>query len=202
MKNRSRYLIVRVGACLAFSLSFATSGSADDDFARKGAYMEWAASYASFVGLEDAIQKTAGSGYEVTNGVAGDVAVGYRITPRVAVDGQFTYAGIGDVKLNNRTVAQFEHYSVLVNGRFYALTGRIQPYAIAGIGWQYAEIDEQFLPGMSHRNSGLAFRVGGGADLYITRRLAITASATYLIGLGDVGDFDTLQARLGWMFRF
>ena len=65
-----------------------------------------------------------------------------------------------------------------------------------------AEIDEQFIPGAKHTSSGVAFRVGGGVDFYITRRLALTAAATYLVGLGDVGDYDTLQGRVGWMFRF
>ena len=85
---------------------------------------------------------------------------------------------------------------------FQAIQSIITPYFMTGIGWQWAEIDQEFLPGMSHRSSGLAFRVGGGADFYLTRRIALTASGTYLIGLGDVGDFDTLQARLGWLFRF
>jgi opacity protein-like surface antigen len=204
MNRLSPSSLVRIAACLALTFSLSSVASADEStrYARKGPYMEWAASYSHFVSLEDELQKSGGSGLEVTDGMSGDIAIGYRLNKLVAVDGQFTYTGIGDVKRNRRTIAQFEHFALTVNGRVYALTGRIQPYAIGGIGFQSAEIETSSLPGVKHRSTGVAFRVGGGIDFYITERFALTTAATYLVGVGAVGDYDTLQGRAGAMFRF
>lgn len=204
MNRQSSSSLVRVAACLALTFSFTSVASADDSarYARKGPYMEWAASYAHFVGLEDELQIAGAPAFEVTDGMSGDITVGYRIHERVAVDGQFTFTGLGDVKVNDRTISQFEHYALTVNSRIYLLTGRIQPYAVGGIGFQTAEIDTKFIAAVKHRSTGVAFRVGGGVDFYVTDRFAFTTAATYLVGLGSVDAFDTLQGRAGVMFRF
>ena len=204
MKKQSSRSPVRAAVCVALSFYLAPSAAADEtrDFARKGPYMEWAVSYAHFLGLEDELNKTAGPGIEVTDGVGGDLSVGYRFTNHLALDGQFTYVGIGDAQVNNRSIAQFEFFSLMMNGRAYALTGRVQPYFIGGIGWQYANIDNDQLPGVDDTSQGFAFKVGAGADFYLNRHFALTAAVTYLRGVGDVSDYDTLQARAGWMFRY
>jgi opacity protein-like surface antigen len=76
------------------------------------------------------------------------------------------------------TRASLESVAYTVNARLYPLDGRIQPYAIAGIGGQNTWLSTNL--GDSDTFTSFIGRFGGGVDIYLTRNLAITGEFTYV----------------------
>ncbi len=76
------------------------------------------------------------------------------------------------------TSVTLDSVAYTINARLYLTEGRIQPYAIAGIGGQNSWLD-------TNRSSSDTFtsfigRFGGGVDLYVTDNLALTGEFTYV----------------------
>jgi opacity protein-like surface antigen len=111
---------------------------------------------------------------------------GARLNRWFAVEGQVewasgydaTPAGIASATTPNLTRATIDSLAYTVNARFYPTEGRIQPYAIAGIGGQNAWLDTNL--GNSDTFTSFIGRFGVGADLYLTENLALTGEFTYV----------------------
>ncbi len=72
----------------------------------------------------------------------------------------------------------------------------IEPYAMIGIG--ILDIDQD----LRHGEDDFAFRGAAGVDFYLTPRWALYGEASYLLGTGDVSDFDYATFGGGLLFRF
>jgi opacity protein-like surface antigen len=153
--------------------------TADDDYARRGAYVG-----GGFLGaindtdLDDAAGDSLGF----------DVRGGYRFHPHVAVEGQLSYYdniggnfGVADVDLKALTGT--------ANVKGILLPGRVQPYAQVGIGGTYVDAEARFLGTTVAEDSSteFTFRGGGGVDVYLTPRVSLYTEATYVLLTGDLG---------------
>lgn len=87
-------------------------------------------------------------------------------------------------------------FAVTVNAKVLWPLGRIEPYAMVGIG--ILDIDQD----LRHREDDFAFRGAAGVDFYLTPRWALYGEASYLLGTGDVSDFDYATFGGGLLFRF
>lgn len=108
-------------------------------------------------------------------------------------------AGIG-------SVAEYAVYAIMpqVRFRYPLLEGRLVPYALAGIGWANAEINDRKPPGAGVEiragSSGLAAAVGGGLEYFLTHHLALGAETKYLYTRGltlQLGNGRRHEANLG-----
>ncbi|MDE0884189.1 MAG: porin family protein [Myxococcota bacterium] len=76
------------------------------------------------------------------------------------------------------TSASVDSVAYTINARLYLTEGRIQPYAIAGIGGQNSWLDTNL--GNSDTFTSFIGRFGAGVDLYLTENLALTGEFTYV----------------------
>lgn len=137
-----------------------------------------------------------------------DLAAGYRLTPHVAIEGEFEWAE-GDVDLQlsapgftsqSTKLAKYRYWLLTANSKLYALTGRVQPFALVGVGLMQQQIDVDNFP--DNDETGAGFRFGGGIDLYITDGFAIATDFTYVLTAGDVEDNDVMSLNAGVAWRF
>ena len=129
-------------------------------------------------------------------GLGFDLRAGFRLTPWIAFEANFEWLDGMDPGGNGG-----DNWATTLNARAYPTTdlileGRIQPYLLIGLG------ASSFRSNRS-REIGFAMRWGGGADFYVTEKIAITIGASYLWSMGTpVKDYNYISATAGAMYRF
>ncbi len=111
---------------------------------------------------------------------------GIRLNRWFAFEGQVEWASGYDLKspasvtppVPGLRSATLDTVAYTVNARLYLTEGRIQPYAIAGIGGQNSWLDTN----LANSDTFTSFigRFGAGADIYLTENLALTGEFTYV----------------------
>jgi opacity protein-like surface antigen len=95
---------------------------------------------------------------------------------------------------------------------------RFQPFATAGIGyltWDLSKLRDNFTEGArtkipepvfphnGFKDWDFALRLGGGLDVYLTRNIAISLDATYVLPTSsDLNDMDYLSLGVGLLYRY
>lgn len=162
----------------------ATAVAADQEYGRSGPYLGAGGTY-GFENFDGVPGAGGGWGYNLKGG--------YRFNQFFAIEAEFEQllgmeSNLGDI----------DSWVLTAAGKAFALDGPIQPFALAGIGW--AGVDQSGAGGVD--DDGLGFRFGAGVDFYATRNIAITAEVGYILGTGDVGDFNLVPVSLGVLYRF
>ncbi len=185
-------------ACL-FAVAPAIAQEDDEDvsdYAREGWYLQGSGVYA--------VEQWAGSisdiGADDTWGV--DLRVGKRISPWASVEAELEI--LGDFLQDDRQ--DLGVVNAGVNTRVYPLGGmfgRIQPFAIAGLGIVSTVVDHRDrMDDLRQSNADWGFRIGGGIDFYYTENIALTAEGAYVWTVGEVEDIDHVSISLGLLYRF
>ena len=182
----------------------------------RGVYLVAHASYAFPTepsGIEDDAQHAAGFGALPLNSHVEDswgfgVRLGYRVIDRLALEGHFEF--LNDISIeqhlqtdgsDNSTIARF--LTATGNAKGYLLTGRIQPYVLAGIGYGYSDVDPQGgNGGTDDRSSGFVARFGAGTDFYVSETVGLMGEVGYVLPTGDISDFDYVVISAGALLRF
>ena len=131
--------------------------------------------------------------------------IGWRIIDRLAVEGQFQM--LNRVEIHShvpggsdlRSRATF--MTAMGNAKAYLLTERIQPYALAGLGYGYAELRPPG-GGTKDRDDGFAAQFGAGTDFYVTDNLGVMTEVAYVLPTGDIDDYDYVALYFGVLLRF
>lgn len=162
--------------------------------------------------------------------------LGYRVSPNLGLEfegewiaesnaSSFTIENTGDVG----RVEIDELWTVTANVRVYPLTGRIQPFAVVGVGVYHAQLEvsarsvgntttgefgnppmpiagipaDFTLIDRKTKTDGVV-RAGVGLDVYLTPEIAGEAKVDYVIPFVETGllDTDYLSVRLGLLYRF
>jgi opacity protein-like surface antigen len=158
---------------------------------------------------------------------------GYRCNSHVSVEYQSEWLEIfkGTIAENrvplNDTMRRFdlelESLVVTSNVKGHLLTGRYQPFVLAGFGFMRMEnktndITPAALPRppscppgpdtpcfaaqASDRRVELAVRFGAGLDFYVNRNVVVSAEASYLMPTGKLDKLDYYSFGLGLQYRF
>ena len=217
MARRSRIGRIAQAAAVttAAAAGLATAASAQDDdelwYAESGLYLTGAANYMVVTqkeDIEDDVEDSLGG-----MGVSADAhdswgmnfRLGYRIVPRVAVETQFEW--VQQIEVDARVDGEKEQEQIALmaltgNAKAFLLTGRIQPYAVAGAGWGRTRGDPAG-GGTHERDDGLLSRFGAGVDLYGNRDIALNLETSYLYaGTGQIKNLDYVTVSAGLMLRF
>jgi len=160
----------------------ATGATAQGDYRSSVGYVALAGSSAQCSWSGTRVSADCGDSFEGSLGLnfRGGVVVNERIT----LEGQVEWIAGYDLKSPSATAipgltrASLESVAYTVNLRFYPLDGRIQPYAIAGIGGQNTWLESNL--GNSDGFGSFIGRFGGGVDVYLTRHIALTGEFTYV----------------------
>jgi opacity protein-like surface antigen len=191
---------VKVWAALlgVFGMLQVSTVWAQDDYDRQGAYVGVGFAYGlSNFGLgdvEDAVSGIVGRPVELSAGDAPgfDIRGGYRLHPHIAVEGQFQYFTsfsmnidrVGDLNVNEK-FADLDTFAFGANVKGYALTGRIQPYGLLGIGMMLATLNPRAEGVDSETDVVFGARFGAGADFYLTDNILLVAEVSYLLPTSD-----------------
>ena len=149
------------------------------------------------VGLEQFDDFGASADFDEAFGL--DLWGGYRLNRILGLEGQFTYLEGFDTQVLGVDV-DFTIVAVTANAKLFALAGRIQPFALIGVGVGYYEAN--IAGGFSVDESDAIIRVGGGVDLYFLDGFAFVAGVDYVITTGDIKDADILQLKFGLQHQF
>jgi len=169
-------LLLALGVALGFGAPRARAEA--DDYARTGGYVGG--------GMLGAINDTELD--DLGGSLGFDVRGGYRLLPRLAVEGQVSYFdnfggnfGVADVDLKALTGT--------ANVKAFPLTGRVQPYAQLGVGATYLDAEAHFLGNTIAEDSAteFTFRGGGGVDVYLRPSVSLYTDVSYVLLTGDLG---------------
>ncbi len=175
---------------------------ADEGYARRGLYLAFLPSY-SFAAFEDEIEDLVpGIDVSVDDSWALRGGIGYRVNPRLALEAQGEWYEEYNIDLLGVEAAEFQGWSAALIGKVYLLTGRFQPYALAGGGYLDVELSDKLGIGLSENSSSSMARWGGGMDFYATNGFVINMEGSYVLPLGGLENMDYWTFGLGLQYRF
>ncbi|GJL65634.1 MAG: hypothetical protein NPIRA05_06050 [Nitrospirales bacterium] len=179
---------------LSTSMAFAEESS---EFARNGFYIGAGGIYA----IEN-FSRTGALSFDDSLGF--NLRVGYRLHPHIAIEAEGERTMGFDAKQFKGDV---ETWTATLNSKFFALTGRIQPYGLLGVGAMNATTDGFLVfvnsNGSTSRNeTDVAFRYGGGVDFYLTKNWVIDIEGAYVDPRGDINSINYISVGGGLQYRF
>ncbi|MAJ60644.1 MAG: hypothetical protein CBC48_11960 [bacterium TMED88] len=227
--GRIRWALFSSLALIVWTGVGSASAHSPQDYARPGPYFSLginlgSANYAWMKQLDQAAAEaarvilsnpgfagTVPTGYSPTSFLGVGFSGGYRLAPRWALDFSIDWArsdlwadvviATGAQRIGTRLkVGGIETGFASVNARFYALTGRLQPFALAGVGAMMATPVD--LAGNKRHAYGFSSKLGAGFDFYVTRHFAATGLVSYDFATGDTeqSDLFLFNAYLTWRY--
>jgi opacity protein-like surface antigen len=196
--------IVILGAL--FALALPATASAAGNFNRFGPYVGINAAW-GYPLFEDEIQNVSGDSSATVDPSWGlDARLGLRLFSFLAVEGQYEWMDDFEATVFGQK-ASITGNTFTGNVKFYIPIWRIHPYALAGIGFTKYKIESSFAPTV--KQDLFAGRLGGGADIYLTEKVALNAEVAALLTANDLefnsnsfSSLNYLSVNLGLMYRF
>ena len=182
LQHTTRALVVALCAC------FATVAAADPapeeeparDFNRSGFYVGAGASFTTDFWENEVEDAISGSSVDVHTTSGANARVGYRFLRVFAVELQYEWLDRYDIDFS------YSGLSGRISAKQNTLTGnlkvypfplwRIQPYILAGVGFQTYDLDGHLSDGsftINQHDTALAARAAVGLDVYLTEHIAI-----------------------------
>lgn len=158
-----------------------------------------ARSYIQFGGT-NAVENFDFSSVSADSAVGFNIRWGKRVQPHFSVETQFEY--LGDFEMKSGPLrGNPDIYNVGVNVKGFPLTGRIQPFVVAGFGGTITTSTGD-ITSIDSSGAGFSTRFGGGLDLYATESLALSLEAAYVIPTGEVRNYEHLSVGWSLVYRF
>jgi opacity protein-like surface antigen len=118
--------------------------------------------------------------------------LGYRCSPHLGWEFDYEWAEGFDLSDGS----DVDLWALTSDARWYLLTGRWQPFLLAGVGIATADpIDEG-------TGTDIALRFGGGLEAYVTEAVALAFDASYVLPTSKVKDLPYLSLAWGVLYRF
>ncbi len=188
--------------CLALLLVLPALGRADEGYARRGFYLGLHSGYTGELFESEIEDSLPGVDLEVDDSRSLHARVGYRLFPWLAIEGHAELYDDYNIELLGVDAAELDGWAFTLMGKVYLLTGRIQPYLLAGGGYMEVNLSDQLSLGLSSDGSGSVAQGGAGLDFYLTRHLVVNVEAVYAFPMGGVEDLDFWTVRGGLEYRF
>jgi opacity protein-like surface antigen len=200
---RARFVLL-----LVVLVATAAVSRADSPFARPGGY--------ATAGIGGAFETFHGDldprGHDVSNAFLVGGRVGSRLNRFASLDLGFDYTVVG-FELSNDAARSIDAQTLLgfTNLKLYPFGGRLQPFAVGGAGFVWANLACTDTSGAAMDCSGAGFedreiafagRFGGGLDVYLTRHVALSGELAYVMPTGDLSDMSFLTFGAHVVLRF
>lgn len=114
-----------------------------------------------------------------------------RVDDFVQFDGHSSGADVGEVN----------GWYVGLDQKVYLMHGRFQPFGLLGLGLLDMETSNNTATNPNKTDDGVSMRFGGGMDIYATNKVLVTADISYILGLGEVSDYNVAVFGLGFLYR-
>jgi hypothetical protein len=183
-------------ALLLSTLAVPLGARAQDDFGRTGPYLGLAGNYSIFTTPSDLLP-----GGDVDDPLGLNARVGYRFHPHLAIEAQVEWLARADVDVDFfGNLGKLDVITTTANAKAYFLTGRVQPFLLAGAGALVAVSDPN--GGDGDANTGFAGRFAIGTDIYITRNILAAFDVSYVLPTMDPSGADYVSFGWGLGYRF
>lgn len=159
----------------------------EPDFARSGPYVRGSAQLALSTSM-DGFLVAPPVDWQPDFGV--DLTLGWRNSERLALEAELEW-------ITNRDGIGFGSWLFGVNGKFFFLEERVQPYMVLGAGAMWTK-----MPGALGFIDDWAFRNGLGVDYYLDEHWALTGETTFVWGVGDLWKNYFMTFSVGAQYRF
>lgn len=195
-------------AIIFFLLLISPALSQEYDYGRSGAYVGVNIVGGFYTRFEDELEdQLSAIGYVVSvdmdDGVGFGVYGGYRVHPHFAVEVEFEMLPDVDVGIDGLgDFFEIETWTLTANGKVFLLTGRTQPYLLAGLGVMEVDAEDTVGVGVSVTDSDFALRFGAGLEFYVTESVVGSAGIDYVLPTGDVEYLDYVSIGVGIQYRF
>src|SRR5262245_25015069 len=131
-----------------------------------------------------------------------DARAGYRLDPHVAAEADYQYLPGYEFELSNGgRLSDLTAHTLTFNGKLYAMTDRLQPYFVGGIGFVHTNVSP-LLGGFEKSGTGFTGRVGAGADYYLRPDLVLNLEFSAVLTPAPLGDVRFLPLVFGAQYRF
>lgn len=149
-------------------------------------------------GAAFALENFGNIGMSTDNSGAYNVDLGYRFNPWFAADMKVERYQEFDSR-----PGEVNGWAIGLNGRGYFLSGDYQPFALIGINYLDMETTNNTVTVANTKKTddGAAMRFGLGFDWYSTPNFVVTTDISYMLGLGEVNDYDMVIFGLGFLYR-
>lgn len=129
-----------------------------------------------------------------------NLRLGLRLTEMFAVEAQFEHLAskFKDIHMrdgNGNSRGDVEAFNYTANGKVYPIQGRVQPFALFGMGYGSAELRSD------HNNQFIA-RFGLGMDVLITDNVGMALEVDYILGAKEMNAFQQIPISLGVFYNF
>ncbi len=132
-----------------------------------------------------------------TDGSGGyNINVGYRFNKWVATD-----LRIERYQEFDAPPGEVNGWAVGLNGRGYFMHGPIQPFGMFGMNYLDLETTNNTSLNPKKTDDGPALRFGFGLDWFATTKIVLTTDVSYMLGLGEVSDYDIVVFSFGFLYR-
>jgi opacity protein-like surface antigen len=188
-------------------VAFASASRAQDPYSRPGGYVSG--------GIGGAFQNFRGDfdplGAEVSNAFVVGGRIGRRAHRFLAFDASVDYTVVGfDLSTDASQSVDAKTLLGFTNMRLMPIGGRIQPFALAGAGILWADLEcsdpsggiDCASAGFDAHELAFAGRFGGGLDVYLTRHLMVSGELAYVMPTGDLADMRFLTFGAQVVLRF
>lgn len=129
-----------------------------------------------------------------------NIRAGRRINSLVAVEAEWEHPAsdfdnVSRVDGYGRLGKNVDVWNVTANAKVYPVKGQFQPYALVGVGYGQADLPHD-------QNGGFISRFGLGLDARIGDNWGVNAEAGYVLGTGDLNNFDQIPISVGVFYNF
>jgi opacity protein-like surface antigen len=170
---------------------YAESPTGKKEYGREGGY----AGIALVQGFENF--DTAGTGVSADDSDVGfAIRGGWRTAEGLAFEGSLESVTGYELSAGPASI-DLDFTSLSFAGKYYLSPDRVQPYAMVGFGWAWVDTDVAGLD-----DDAVFIRIGGGADFYLNKDVAVFGELSYNRMTGDLKDLDHVDFVIGVLFRF
>lgn len=160
----------------------------ETDYAATGPYLG--------VGGLYAIEFFSDGNARTDNSAGFHVRAGYRFMPNMSVELLYQYLNKFDVDPGH-----IDGWSLTANAKAYVLTGRIQPYALVGVGYINTGGSAGNHPAAASTGDGTLMRFGIGMDVCLGEHWAIGPELAYDLPFGSAEDLDYMDVSIGVRYK-
>ena len=171
-----------------------------DDYNKSGLYIAIGGGVALDTAAEDELRAVLDPSVRTSESGNVGIRLGYRL-PYVATELDVEYLTGFDYTLFGLKVAEVTMVTFTSNLRAYLPMGRVQPYALFGVGLLQSTVNP-VAPGPSGSNTSFALQLGGGLEVYVSKNFFVDVGAAYLSPFGENDGLDNLSIRGAVGYRF
>lgn len=191
---------------LALLLGLPVGAVADDsepNFARSGWYLGVGGVGASFESTDGELDDFFGVDHaDADTGLGFNLRAGYRGHEHLAVEAAFELMDDTEFDLSNAHSGKINTWTLMAITKPYLMTGRVQPFLLAGVGLMHAKVPNLEPGGPSISATEFAVRFGGGVDFYLTEHVVVAIGLDYVLPTDEISEFDYLAFEWSLNYRF